>query len=75
VILASHLPTRDLAYVLALGDGVEIDLDLGHGQNVGRGGHVDQEFYFVKSVSSRTCRCEKDSSPSQKPKLRNDNIN
>lgn len=33
------------AYVLALGDGVKVDLDLGHGQNVGRGGHVDEELY------------------------------
>lgn len=32
------------AHVLALGDGVEVDLDLGHGQNVSRGGHVDEEF-------------------------------
>lgn len=30
--------------VLAFGDGVEIDLDLGHSQDVGRGRHVLQEF-------------------------------
>ena len=30
-------------HVLALGDGGEIDLNLGLGQNVGGGGHVDEE--------------------------------
>lgn len=30
-------------YVLALGDGSESDLDLGLGQDIGGGGHVDQE--------------------------------
>ena len=33
------------AYILALGDGAEVDLGLGHGQNVGRGRHVDEELY------------------------------
>lgn len=30
--------------VLALGDGREVDFDLGHGQNVGGGGHVGEEI-------------------------------
>ena len=30
--------------VLALGDRVEVDLDLGHGQDVGGGAHVDEEL-------------------------------
>ena len=30
-------------HVLALGDGGEVDLNLGLGQNVGGGGHVDEE--------------------------------
>jgi hypothetical protein len=34
-----------LTYVLALRDGVEVDLNLGHGQNVGGSRHVHQEFY------------------------------
>ena len=29
--------------VLALGDRAEVDFYLGHGQNIGRGGHVDEE--------------------------------
>jgi len=32
-----------LAYVLALGDSGEIDFDLGLGEDVGGGGHVDEE--------------------------------
>lgn len=32
------------SYVLAFGDCREVDLNLGHGQDVGRGGHVDQEI-------------------------------
>ena len=32
------------AYVLALGDSVEVDLDLGHGQNISGSRHVDEEF-------------------------------
>lgn len=31
------------SYVLSLGDGGEVDLDLSHGENIGRGAHVDQE--------------------------------
>lgn len=31
-------------YVLALRDGTERDLDLGLGQDIGGGGHVDQEI-------------------------------
>lgn len=30
-------------YVLALGDGTKSDLNLGLGQDIGGGGHVDQE--------------------------------
>ena len=29
--------------VLALGDGSEVNLDLGHGEDVGGGGHIDEE--------------------------------
>jgi hypothetical protein len=32
-------------YVLALGDGGEIDFDLGLGEDVGGGGHVDEEVW------------------------------
>lgn len=32
------------SYVLAFGDCREVDFNLGHGQDVGRGGHVDQEI-------------------------------
>jgi hypothetical protein len=32
-------------YVLALGDGGEVDLDLGLGEHVGGGGHVDEEVW------------------------------
>lgn len=35
---------RGSPYVLALGDGVEVDLDLGHGQHVGGSGHVLEEL-------------------------------
>lgn len=35
--------TKGVAYVLALGDGSEANLDLSLGQDVGGGGHVDQE--------------------------------
>lgn len=35
------------AYVLALGDGGKVDLDLGHGEDVGGGGHVDKEVCAV----------------------------
>lgn len=35
-----------MTYVLALGDGGEVDLNLGHGENVGRRGHVDKEVCF-----------------------------
>lgn len=35
---------RGKSYVLAFGDCGEVDLNLGHGQDVGRGGHVDQEI-------------------------------
>lgn len=31
-------------YVLALGDGGKVNLDLGHGQDIGRCGHVNQEI-------------------------------
>jgi len=32
-------------YVLALRDGTESDLNLGLGQDIGGGGHVDQEVW------------------------------
>lgn len=53
-------------HVLALGDGAEVDLNLGHGQNVGGSRHVDQKFYqsFVshhqlgtRDASIGHCRC------------------
>ena len=37
-------PTMRRTHILALRDGRKIDLDLGHGQNVGRGAHVDEEL-------------------------------
>lgn len=38
------------AYVLALGDGVEVDLGLGHGQNISGSGHVDKELCRRKTT-------------------------
>lgn len=40
-------------YVLALGDGTERDLDLGLGQDIGGGGHVDQEIWRERNNISR----------------------
>ena len=40
-------------HVLALGDGGQVDLDLGHGQDVGGSGHVDEEFCIRPLVSHR----------------------
>lgn len=40
-------------YVLALGDGTERDLDLGLGQDIGGGGHVDQEIWREGNNISR----------------------
>lgn len=37
-------PPGEKTHVLALGDVVHVDLNLGHGQDIGGGGHVDQEF-------------------------------
>lgn len=34
-------------YVLALGDGGEVDFDFGLGEDVGGGGHVDEEVWSV----------------------------
>lgn len=31
-------------HVLSLGDAVHVDLDLGHGQDIGGSGHVDEEL-------------------------------
>lgn len=43
-----------VTYVLALRDSVEVDLNLGHGQDIGRGGHVDEELCdAIISSSSR----------------------
>jgi hypothetical protein len=39
--MPDHIPT----HVLALGDRAQINLNLGHGQNVGGSRHVDQELY------------------------------
>lgn len=38
-------------YVLALGNGSEIDLNLGLGQDIGGSGHVDEEIYEAKSLA------------------------
>lgn len=32
-------------HVLALGDGAQVNFDLGHGQNIGGSGHVDEELW------------------------------
>lgn len=32
-----------MCYVFAFGDGAQVDFDLGLGEDVGGGGHVDQE--------------------------------
>jgi hypothetical protein len=50
----------DDAYVLALGDGSEVDLNLGLGQDVGGRGHVDEEVcparisHSSSTIKSRT---------------------
>jgi hypothetical protein len=36
---------RNITYVLALRNGTESDLNLGLGQDIGGGGHVDQEVW------------------------------
>ena len=41
-------------HVLALGDSGEIDLNLGLGQNVGGGGHVDEEVCWAQSLAVRS---------------------
>ena len=41
-------------YVLALRNGTESDLDLGLGQDIGGGGHVDQEVWR-KRISRQSC--------------------
>jgi hypothetical protein len=41
-------------YVLALGDGSEINLYLGLGQNIGGGGHVDEEVCWAESLAVRS---------------------
>lgn len=51
--MSAHCETKIMqnwtaTHVLALGDGGEINLDLGHGQNVGRGRHVDEELCIEK---------------------------
>ena len=37
--------TVDLTHVLALGNGVQVNLDLGHGQNIRGSRHIDKEFW------------------------------
>jgi len=41
-------------YVLALGNGSEVDFYLGLGQNVGGGGHVDEEVCWAQSLAVRS---------------------
>lgn len=45
---------QGMAYVLALGDGSEVNLNLGLRQNVGRGGHVDEEVCCGRSSAMRS---------------------
>jgi hypothetical protein len=47
----------DFTYVLALRDGAESDLNLGLGQDVGGGGHVDQEVCRGNRTVSLGNRC------------------
>jgi hypothetical protein len=65
-ISAAQLSGTDSTHVLALGDGGEIDLNLGLGQNVGRGGHIDEEV--CRAVSLAGCspsNCSRKSSAKQ----------
>jgi hypothetical protein len=41
-------------YVLALGNGSEVDFYLGLGQNIGGGGHVDKEVCWAQSLAVRS---------------------
>lgn len=47
-------------HILALGDAAQINLDLGHGQNVGGSRHVDEELYHARvsksSIDHAGCR-------------------
>lgn len=47
----SPVPIDVITYVLALGNGRQVNLDLGHGQNIRRGGHVHQEVYIHTGIS------------------------
>lgn len=48
-----HLYRVAETYVLALGDGSKIDLDLGLGEDVGGRGHVDEEVWGGLLVLAR----------------------
>jgi len=49
--LSGYSMSKCETYVLALGNGSEVDLYLGLGQNVGRGGHVDEEVCWAQSLA------------------------
>lgn len=48
-MLAKSGPLGAGAYVLALGDGIQVDLDLGHGQDIGGRGHVDEKLCIPRA--------------------------
>jgi hypothetical protein len=61
-VILDHIPTN----VLALGDRGKVNLDLGHGQNVGGSGHVDQELCHPSSVTINwpgPMPCRQDATP------------
>jgi hypothetical protein len=47
---------RQYPYVLALGNGIEVDLDLGHGQDISGSGHVDEELCCTHASSALFAR-------------------
>jgi hypothetical protein len=52
-------------YVLALWDGCEVELNLGHGQDIGGCGHVHQEVCTTRSSAVRSIVSSPLSSPSK----------
>ena len=47
IVVAESLRTQ-VTHVLALRDGIEVNLNLGHGQDISGGRHVDKELYIIR---------------------------
>lgn len=52
--LSGYAMSNCETYVLALGNGSEVDFYLGLGQNIGGGGHVDEEVCWAESLAVRS---------------------